>query len=293
MTTGFSVSVRDLNVRYGRTSAVQDATFDLEPGGIYGLLGRNGSGKTTVMSAIASLRPASGGEVRVDGEDPFENERVMAGVCLVREAGDISPDIKVRANLDYFAHTWPTWDADYADELVDVFELDRKKAPRHLSRGQRSALGAVVGLASRAPLTMFDEVHLGMDAPTRYAFYDALLADVIDHPRTVILSSHLISEVEKLFGGVVILDRGSVLLAEEADRLRGRGATFTGEREAVDLLTADLTVLATRELGRVREATVYGEIDAATTAKAHAADIAIGAVGLQDLFVHLTRKEST
>ncbi|UFU04144.1 ABC transporter ATP-binding protein [Ruania suaedae] len=291
--TGFSVSVRNLSMRYGRTHALTGATFDLEAGGIYGLLGRNGSGKTTLLSALASLRPPASGEVLIEGEDPFENERVMAGVCLVREAGDVSPDIKVRANLDYFARTWPTWDADYAQSLVDLFDLDRGKAPRQLSRGQQSALGAVVGLASRAPLTMFDEVHLGMDAPTRYAFYDTLLADVIEHPRTIVISSHLISEVEKLFGGVVILDRGTVLLAEDAERVRARGVTITGDREAVDAVTTSLTVLATRELGRVREATVYGDLDADTLNAARAADLTVGGVGLQDLFVHLTRKESS
>ncbi|UFU05214.1 ATP-binding cassette domain-containing protein [Ruania halotolerans] len=290
--SGFAVSVCNLQARYGRTVAIADATFDLDAGGIYGLLGRNGSGKTTLLSTIASLRPSHGGSILVDGEDPFENERVMAGVCLIRESGDVQSEVKIRHNLRYFADTRPTWDAAYAEELVDLFGLDRKKTVSSLSRGQLSAFGAVVGLASRAPLTMFDEVHLGMDAPTRYAFYDALLADYLAHPRTIVLSSHLINEIEKLLAGVVILHRGHVLLTEDADLFRSRGATLTGEPAAVDAVTRDLAVLATRELGRTKQVTVYGDLDTAVLQAAREADLDVGAVPMQDLFVHLTAKES-
>ena len=86
----------------------------------------------------------------------------------------------------------------------------------------------VVGLAARAPLTIFDESHLGLDAPSRYAFYDELLADYAERPRTVILSTHLIEEVSRLFEEVVIIDRGRLVLHEETDAVRARGVAVTG-----------------------------------------------------------------
>ncbi|PSK99380.1 ABC-2 type transport system ATP-binding protein [Murinocardiopsis flavida] len=289
--TGYAVSARDVSVRFGDTRAVDEVSLEFAAGEIHGLLGRNGSGKTTLLSTFAALRRPAAGRVLVDGEDPFENERVMEGVCLIRESGDVLELAKIPENLRYFANARPTWDADFADELVDAFELDRRKPVNRLSRGQQSAFGAVVGLASRAPLTVFDEVYLGMDAPSRYRFYDLLLADYVEHPRTIILSSHLISEVERLFAGVAILEEGRVLLAEDADTLRSRGTAVTGPSAAVDTATAGLTVLSTRELGRTKQVTVYGDLDEAALAAARAADLEIDAVPVQDLFVHLTNRE--
>lgn len=286
--TGFAVSARDVNVHFGDTHALDGASLELAADGIHGLLGRNGSGKTTLLSTVAALRRPTSGSVLVDGEDPFENERVMEGVCLIRESGDVIKESKISDNFRHFANARPTWDADFADELVDAFQLNRRKRVNTFSRGQQSAFGAVVGLASRAPLTIFDEVYLGMDAPSRYRFYDLLLADYVEHPRTIILSSHLISEIERLFSGVIILDHGRVLLAEDADDLRSRGATLTGSADAVDAVTAGVTVLATRELGRTKQVTVYGDLDESTLAAARAADLEVGAVPVQDLFVHLT-----
>ena len=290
--SALDVQLRDLSVHFGDTKAVDGVSVTFPAGTITGLLGRNGSGKTTLLSAIASLRRSTAGQVLVDGRDPFEEEFLMARTCLIRESGDVLAEEKITATLDLVGAARPTWDRAYAEELLDAFEIDLRKKPRKLSRGQRSALGATIGLASRAPVTMFDEVHLGMDAPSRQRFYDLLLADYVEHPRTIILSSHLINEVEQLFERVVVLDRGRVLLAEEAEDLRGRGATVTGPAARVDAATRHLRVLSERHLGPTKQVTVVGELDAATRATFAAEGLELGAVPLQDLFIALTEKEA-
>ena len=290
--TGFSVQARDLTVRFGDTVALDGVTFELSAGGIYGLLGRNGSGKTTLLSVLAALRAPTSGEVLVDGEDPFENARVMAGTGIVRESGDVMGAERVSTNLRYFAAMRPSWDGERAAGLVDAFGIDPRKRVQALSRGQRSALGAVIGLATRAPLTVFDEVYLGMDAPSRQLFYDELLADVVTHPRTVILSSHLIGEIEHLLERVVILDRGRVLLADETDVLRAKGVTLTGPGAVVDAVTAGMRVIGARDLGPTRQVTVFDALDDDELAGARRAGLDLGPVPLQDLFIHLTAQES-
>lgn len=289
--SGFAVSTREVSVHFGDTRAVDRVSIDIEQNAIHGLLGRNGSGKTTLLSVIAALRQPTSGAVLVDGEDPFENERVMSGMCIVRESGDVMTDEKISANLSYFATVRRNWDGEYAAQLLDAFGLDAKKRPGRLSRGQKSAFGVVIGLASRAPLTIFDEVYLGMDAPSRYRFYDLLLADYVEHPRTFILSSHLISEIEKLFSGVTILDSGKLHLSEDAEDLRAQGATITGPAEQVDALTADLTVIGSQVLGTTRQVTVFGDLDRDFRQRVRGAGLDLGAVPLQDLFVHLTNQE--
>jgi ABC-2 type transport system ATP-binding protein len=282
------ISLRDLTVRYGRTVALDNLTLDLPPGKIYGLLGRNGSGKTTLLSVIAAYLRASAGTITVDGADPFENAAVMRRTGFIRDTLDVTGGDRIERALCLARRLRPTWDADYAARLLDVFELNPRKRVQSLSRGQRSSLGAVFGLAARTGLTLLDEVTLGMDATARTAFYRELLADYLEHPRTIILSTHLIEEVAGFFERIVIIDRGRLLLHEDADELKGRGVTVTGPADAVDAFTAGRTVLDVRSLGSVRAATLYGRLDHGEAARAEAAGLSLGPVGIQDLFVHLT-----
>ena len=299
--TGFGIRTENLTITYGDTVAVAGLDVTLAPGQIHGLLGRNGSGKTTLLSVLAGLRRPAGGRVLIDGEDPFENARVMAGTCLIRESGDVIGSDRAGRILEFAAALRPDWDDDFATRLVERFALPLNKRANALSRGQRSALGVVLGLAARAPLTLLDEVYLGMDAPTRYAFYDELLADYIAHPRTIILSSHLIDEIERLFEGVLVLHEGRLLINDGVESIRGRGASITGRADVVDSFVATLVVdgmrnLGDQRLGATKQVSLFGDLDADARAQARALGLEIGSMPLQDLFVHLTdshRREIT
>lgn len=287
-----SIEVRDLRLRFGDVNALDGLSFSLAGGKIYGLLGRNGSGKTSLLSVMAAFRRATSGQVLVDGVEPFENANVVSQICLIRESGDVYDSERVSTVLRATSLLRRDWDPEYAAKLMDRFRLPTKKRVQTLSRGQKSALGIVIGLASRAPLTMFDESYLGMDAPSRYAFYEELLADYAAHPRTIVISTHLIEEVSSLFEEVIIIDEGRLVLHEESDALRGRGVTVTGAAEVVDTFVAGLTVLGEQRLGRTKAATVYGELDETQVRAAKLAGLELGPVALQDLFVHLTRTEA-
>jgi ABC-2 type transport system ATP-binding protein len=283
------VEVAGLRLRYGTVTALDDLSFSLAGGRIYGLLGRNGSGKTSLLSVLAGFRKPSEGRVLVDGRPVFENPAVTSRVCLVRETGDTGDkDERVADALATAARLRPSWDAAYADRLIDRFQLPRRKKLGELSLGQRSALGMTFGLAARAPVTLFDESHLGMDAPSRAAFSDELLADFMDHPRTIVISTHLIDELSPLFEQVLIIDHGRLVLRDETEVLRARGAEVTGPAEAVDRFVAGRTVLRERQLGRTKSAMVYGCLDEQHRRQAREAGLDLGPVALQDLFVHLT-----
>ena len=282
------IEVRGLTVRYGSTVAVDDIDLDLPAGKIYGLLGRNGSGKTSLLSALASFRRPSAGTIRVDGADAFENPAVMHATCFIRDSLDASDSDRVCRVLSVARWLRPTWDDAYAEKLLEMFELPRKKAVGKLSRGQKSALGIVLGLASRAPLTILDESYLGLDAAARGTFYRELLADYLARPRTIILSTHLIEEVADLFERVIILDRGRLLLHEETDTLRGRGVMVTGPAAVVEDFAAGHTVLGDQSLGGTRALTLDWRPAPGDVARGEAAGLTFGPVGLQDLFIHLT-----
>lgn len=284
-----SVQVKNVTQRFGETIALDQLSFSLEGGKIYGLLGRNGSGKSTLLSIIGAFRKPTNGTIRINNEPAFENAAAMRQICLIRESGDtLDNRDKVADAIGFASCMRPNWDSTYADQLVERFGLNTKKKIGDLSRGQRSALGVILGLAARAPLTMFDESYLGMDAPARYVFYEELLADFIRHPRTFIISTHLIEEVSSLFEEVVIIDRGKLLVHDETDRLLARGASVTGSVEAVDRFSEGLNVLNTKQLGPTKSAMVFGSLDDFRLRDAEASGLDIGPVPLQDMFVHLT-----
>ena len=294
MTPPFAARLEGVTVRYGKTIALDAVDLTIRPGVITGLLGRNGAGKSTLLQLLAGYSRPTNGSVVVGpeghGENPWENPWTAAGTQLVRESGDLMDDEKLHWTLGCYADLREHWDADLAARLLDRFEVDVKKKASTLSRGKRSAVAATIGLASRAPLTILDEVYLGMDAPTRYAFYEELVADYAEHPRTILLSSHLVEEAERLFEDVVILDRGRVLLAEPADDVRERGHSLTGASAAVDPLVEGRRVLHRQQLGGTVQVTLEGPADVAA---ARAAGVEVGAVPLQDLFVHLTAPAGT
>ncbi len=287
-----TAQVSDLTVRYGGTTALDRLSVTFTAGAICGLLGRNGSGKTTLLSTIAAFRPPTSGTVRVDGGDPYDDHSTAARICLIREGADVFDGDRVRQVLTLAHRLRPFFDHGYALRLLDRFRIPTNKRVRHLSRGQRSALACVLGLASRAPLTMFDETHLGMDAPSRYAFVEELLADYAEHPRTVVIATHLIGEFSSLFEHVVVIDRGRLLVADTVEALLAKAAAVTGPADEVAALTdayADrLTVVAQRRLGDTAAVTVFGPAAGELAQAADEAGLRPEAVPLQDLVVHLT-----
>ncbi len=187
----------------------------------------------------------------------------------------------------------PTWDDAYrlARRLLDRFDVPRKQAIKTLSRGKRAALGCICGLAARTPITMFDEPHLGMDVPTRYAFYDELLSDYMAHPRTIILSTHHIDEVASLFAACSSsTGGGSSSTTTPTTCVNVRGAEVVGPTADVDRLVAGLTVLNERTLGGTTSAVTYGGMSDEQRREAARRGLELKPIPLQDLFVHLTEE---
>lgn len=224
-----------------KDDVLHNVSFTVGPGSLTGLLGRNGSGKSTVGMLLAGLLHPQAGTVLVGGEPVFDAPEAMASICYTSDSTAVYRDRRISETFKLWGVTRPTWDADYAAQLLDAFQVNPRKRPDRLSRGQRSALFATLGLASRCPVTVFDEVHLGMDAVVREMFYRALLADYTSHPRTVVVSSHLIHEVEDLLDHVVFLDGGRMIERGEVDDVRARHSRPGQQASLTDILM-DLTL---------------------------------------------------
>lgn len=288
----YAVEINRLTKSFSQVTAIDEVSFSLEAGKIYGLLGRNGAGKTTIMHMItAQLFPTSG-EIKVFGQHPYENNRVLSQICFIKESQKYPDSFRVIDVLEAAQAFFPNWDRDYAYSLIEEFRLPLKRGMKKLSRGMLSSVGIVIGLASRAPLTIFDEPYLGLDAVARNLFYDRLLEDYSEHPRTVILSTHLIDEVSNILEHVIVIDKGKLLLDEEAEALRGRAFTVVGPASKVESFTEDKEMIHRESIGGLVSAAVLGRPGAEEREQAEALGLDLASVSLQQLIVYLTRDHS-
>jgi ABC-2 type transport system ATP-binding protein len=287
------VEVSGLTKRFGAFTAVDDVSFSIERNKIYGLLGRNGAGKTTLMQLVTGQDFGTDGTVSVFGQNPVENADVLRRVCFIKESQRYPESFKVRHVFASAPWFFENWDAEFAKELTAEFRVPLGREIKKLSRGQQSAVGVIVGLASRAPLTFFDEPYLGLDAVARQIFYDRLLEDYAEHPRTVILSTHLIDEVAQLLQHVIAIDDGHILFDQDADELRGSATTVAGPRAAVDAFAASREVIRRDGIGGLASAIVNGRLSAEDRAAASAAGLELSPVSLQQLIVNLTNDQPT
>jgi ABC-2 type transport system ATP-binding protein len=285
------VEAKGLIKRFGNLTAIDHINFSLEAGKIYGLLGRNGSGKTTLLRLLTAQLFATDGTLLVFGEQPYENRRVLNQICFMKENQKYPSGFRVGDVLVMAASFFPCWDADYASTLSKNFQLPLACKVRTLSRGMLSALGIVVGLASRAPLSIFDE-PLGLDVVARSLFYERLLADYVEHPRTIVISTHLIDEVSRLLEHVLVLDQGRLIIDEETDALRSRAFTVTGSAQEVATFTAGKTQIGGEHFGTLVCATLLGNAGTGARREAAALGLEVTPVSLQQLILHLTSTTS-
>jgi ABC-2 type transport system ATP-binding protein len=286
-----AISVAGLTRSYHGQLALDHISFAVPAGSITGLLGRNGAGKTTLLRILTAHEFLSSGTVRVFGADPRENDQVLRRMVFIRE-DQAYPDIKVRHALRAASWCYPNWNAELADRLVADFTLPHNRPVKKLSRGMRSALGIVIGLAARAEVTLFDEPYAGLDAVARQLFYDWLLADYAEHPRTVLLSTHLIDEVAGLLERVLVIDRGRVVLDAAADELRGVATTVSGPVLAVDEFTAGHQIWDRKQIASQASVVMVGPLDETDRAQARSLRLDLAPLTLQQLVIHAAGRPS-
>ncbi|MGQ1798833.1 ABC transporter ATP-binding protein [Kocuria oceani] len=286
------IEVRNLTKRYKDKLALDDVSFEVQQDTVYGLLGRNGAGKTTAMSILTAQNLPTSGQVRVFGQNPYENARVLSRMCFVRESQKYPDDATPRHAFASARLFFPRWDQQLADALVEDFQLPVKRTIKKLSRGQLSAVGVIIGLASRAEITFFDEPYLGLDAVARQIFYDRLLTDYAEHPRTVLLSSHLIDEVSNLLERVLVIDAGRIIMDESTEDARAQATNVVGDAAAVERAANGREIIHRESLGRVASVTFLGRLDETERAALTAAGLELAPVSLQQLIVRLTQHRS-
>jgi ABC-2 type transport system ATP-binding protein len=288
-----AIAVRELSKTYKDVRALDNVTLELEPDRIYGLLGRNGAGKTTLMSILTGQNYAQQGTAEIFGHDPFEHDPTLARICFIRESQKYPDDFKVFQAFKSAALFFENWNEQLAQDLVQAFDLPIKRRIKKLSRGQLSAVGVIIGMASRAEITFFDEPYLGLDAVARQIFYDRLVEDFAEYPRTIVLSSHLIDEVANLLEHVIVIDKGRIVIDSDAEQLRGSAVTVTGDAAKVQEFAGTAEVIHRDALGALASVTIKAKLDGSQREQAKLMGLDLSPVSLQQLVVRSALSSTT
>ena len=278
---------------YGSKTVLENLNLTLESGKIYGLIGRNGAGKTTLLSIMSNQNPASGGKVTLDGERIWENRKALDRICFSREL-NISAEsglgsYKVKNFLKVAAAYYAHWDAETADRLVKLFELDPKAKLGKLSKGMLSMVTIVVALASKAEFTFLDEPVAGLDVVAREQFYKLLLDEYAETGRTFVISTHIIEEAADVMEEVIILDKGRIIRQCNTQDLIDSARYVTGAADQVDGAVCGLECHHAEKLGRSKAVTVLlGEDEELNPGY----DVTIQPLNLQKIFVALCGEEA-
>lgn len=243
------ITCKELQKRYRFNKVIDNISLHIRENTITGLIGRNGAGKTTLLKMIAGFWRNTSGEIRVFGENPFDSLTVSANTIFVDDQMVFPESLTLEEILEDSGKFYQHWDATLANRLFTYFQFNERQLHHYLSKGQRSTFNMIIGLASRSPLTIFDEPTTGMDSAVRKDFYRALLKDYILHPRTILLSSHHLQEIEGMLEHIILIDRGKLIFHMPMDDVREYAVELIGEAKKVDQWAKDKKVLYKESIG--------------------------------------------
>ena len=259
-----SVNAANVTVRYGKKTAVDDVTLNVAPGSVYALLGRNGSGKSSLVRCLlGQLKPQSG-RAEMFGEDVWQHRtRLMERVGVVPEDPDAPPETTVR-DLGWFSSKlYSRWQQSAFDRRIERFGITRKARFGDLSKGQKKQVSLALALATSPEILILDDPTLGLDVVARKSLFEEVLGDMADRGITVLITTHDLASVETLADRTGILLDGRLVLDEEVETLKGRFRRIRFASQPMALAQANLVAATVRQWGTGTEAVISNYDDVA------------------------------
>lgn len=273
------ITLKQVTKQYGQAIVLKNITFSINEPGIYCLLGRNGAGKTTLLKSIAGYQNITSGSIQVDNK-VINTSVLNTGVTYIENFAKHF-NLPVRKLLHTASEVNPNYDYDFASEMMERFELDGKKKFNHLSLGMKTMVSTIICLASNKSVVLLDEPVLGFDAIMRVEFYNMLTESFQKHPRTIIVSTHIIEEIAKTIQKLIIIDKGSVRFFDTLQSVEAKAFSISGLQKDVETATQNLNVIGQDTVGGLITAYIFDNPPKQT------ASLEIHPLSLQDFFIQM------
>lgn len=290
----YAISVKELVKRYGDTMAVDHIDMQLHANEIIGLIGANGSGKTSFFKMCVGLESVTGGTIEILGGNPWEDMEVRSELIYSMHNLPVGDARKLKQIVGYYEVMYPHFDREFAEKLLLLFLIPMNKKYKSLSQGMKSLFHFSCALATRCKVTLLDEPFIGIDIEKRKMAYDILLRDFMEHPRTFVISSHNLSELESVLSEMVLIDEGRIIFYESIDAVREMLYQAGGNREAVQAFADSLPEEEVLELSHGETGSnviVRGSILCGTAEQAKQSGLHVKAVSPEDVSIVLAGKQ--
>lgn len=273
------IELNQVTKRYGQASVLKNITLTIDEPGIYCLLGRNGAGKTTLLKSIAGYQNITSGSIKVDGKE-ITTSTLDTGVSYIENFAKHF-NLPVRKLLKIASEVNPDYDYNFASEMMERFELDGNKKFNHLSLGMKTMVSTIICLASSKEVILLDEPVLGFDAIMRVEFYDMLTESFKEHPRIIIVSTHIIEEIAKTIDKLIIIDKGSIRFFDTLQSVGTKAFSVSGLQRDVETATRGLKVIGQDTVGGLVTCCIFD------TPPQESASIEVRPLSLQDFFIQM------
>jgi ABC-type multidrug transport system ATPase subunit len=288
-----ALETANLTVRYGRKTAVEDVSLAVQPGTVYALLGRNGSGKSSLVRALLGhVRPARG-TTSIFGEDVWRHRtRLMERVGVVPEESDAPPEMRVGELAWFSSRLYARWSQVAFDERIDRFGIDPRARSGNLSKGQKKQVSLALALATSPELLILDDPTLGLDVVARKSLFEEVIADMADRGITVFITTHDLAPVEAIADRTAILKNGRIVLDEELETMKSRFRRLRFASQPAALEQANLVAAAVRQWGTGTEAIVtnYNDLELARLREA-VPTVDVAPMSLEEIFIAVAGEE--
>lgn len=285
------IQCEQITKKFGSHNALQNITCAIESKKIVGIIGRNGAGKSTLLNLLAGYLQPTSGACHIFGENPFNNIQTAANTILIDDRLSFSTYLTLEEILTMGADFYPNWQGELAFRLLDFAQLAKKAKHQELSKGQLATFNLIYGLTSRCALTILDEPMNGMDEAIRSDFYRAILKEYIAFPRTILIASHHLQEMESILEEVLLIDKGSVIAHASVDELKQQLISLTGPSDALIPLLMDTIIYAKKEFGSTTSAVVDSRQFFIQKERLQEKGITIGHLSTSEVCMYLTSQE--
>lgn len=287
----YSIQVNHLQKKYGRKQAIRNLDLELHRDQIIGLIGANGSGKTTFFKMCVGLEDITAGDIQILGGDPWKDIAVRSEIIYSMHDLPVLPTEKLKSILRCYEIAFPHFDLGFAMKMADLFELPLKKSCKQLSQGMKSLFHFLCAMATRCQVTLLDEPFIGIDIEKRKMAYEILLRDYMEHPRTFMISSHNLAELEGVLSEMVLIHQGELMFYQDMDLVREMLCRVKGSPEAVREFAEGQPKeqIVWQESGELGDTLILqGSADSDPAREARRSGLEVEAVQPEDVCVYLT-----